>query len=165
MLPGRVGGRESLHATRQKKDVVIRPSSGFITLTSSSICPLCPCLQYGIRPCVQQSKQKARSFNIMSKVSSLTGESIPTSTFHRNGSDGGGFLRFDASYFPSEMSQEAVSAPPAGRGLPSEPPLTCTRNPLRRALLPRPHSNTPHHPSSRWLHSDPLPVIQTAGRD
>ncbi len=75
--------------------------------TCSFVHPFVYCWGY-IRPCVEQSRQKVRSFNIISKVASVTGESIPVSSFHCNGSDMG-LLDFDSFLFTLEMSGEAVS--------------------------------------------------------
>lgn len=46
-----------------------------------------------IRLCFEQKRQKARSGNIMSKMTLVTGELIPISSFHCNASDRG-FLEF-----------------------------------------------------------------------
>lgn len=86
--------------------------------------------------------QRARSFNIMSRVASATGESILISSFHCNGSDMG-FLDVDSFLFTLEMSGEAVSPLWAS----SEQLQTLMRQPLPHVLLPLPRTDI-HPPRS-----------------
>lgn len=111
---------------------------------------------------VQWSRRKVRSFKSMSKVASVTGESIPISSFHCNISDKASlFWQFSLHF---RNVRESCFYPP-------RPPwsnkksrhisfLRDFRSPPTHKHPSSPHLTTPVH-NSHWLDIDPRPVIPT----